>query len=56
MGGNVQPKSDFKIPEYAPSEKVTVKQYDGMWDLSKKKDKSETKTSKTDPSELLKIK
>ena len=55
FGDNVKPKRDCKIPVYVPSDKIAVKHYGGMWDPSKKKERSERKISKPALSELLKM-
>ena len=52
---NVKHKIDCKITVYVPCEKVTLKHYGGMWDLSKKTEKSETKISKAALSELFQM-
>ena len=46
LGENRGPKKISKIPTYVPSEKITVKRHDGMWD-SRRKSKKLNKNIKT---------
>ena len=46
MGDNGQPKINYKISIYVPSEQITAKQYFGMWDPRRRKKKVKHKYQK----------
>ena len=46
LGDNGQPKRTSKIKIYFPCDKITVKQFDGMWNLRKKSKKVKQKYQK----------
>ena len=55
MWDNGRPKRTSKISIYVPCEQIIAKHHGGMWDPSKKKEKSETEISKAALSEIFKM-